>query len=145
MRGLRLYMMSKVIIVLLLQFGLPILAALGREAVRTEARSRRKRLLLGVASIVLCIIPLMAYGFIVGSSPHGAAVDWYIMLCLFSFGSVPIGVATATYFATSSIAEPLVGLVCRSDVVEPTPTIVITSTSGIRPGPTTGAERSHDR
>lgn len=110
-------MISKVTIVLMLQFGLPILAALVRETMRPEPRSWSKRLLLGLTSIVLSIIPLVFFGFIIGSAPHGAPVDWYIILCIASFGSVPVVVAAITFFSTSSFAEPLVGLIRHSNVV----------------------------
>lgn len=111
-------MMSKVTIVLVLQFGLPILAALILETMRPVPRSWSKRMLLGFASIVLSIIPLAFFGLIIGSAPHGAPVDWYIILCIASFGSVPVVVAAITYFATSSIIEPLIGMFRRSDVAE---------------------------
>lgn len=106
--------MSKVSIVLLLQFGLPFVLALSLELLRTHRRSVRMRLVLGVTAIFASLFPLAAYGFVTGHSPHGESVDWYILLCLASFGIVPFGVFAAVCFVTSAIVEPLTGLL-RSD------------------------------
>ena len=118
--GLHLRMFPTLTLVLLVQFGLPFAAALWRELARSQARSGWLRLSFGVASAVFLVIPASVYMFVTGSSPHGESVDWYLMLCLFSFGTVPLGVAAIVYFAISTFIEPLLSFVCRKPVVRKT-------------------------
>ena len=111
-------MLSKVTLILAVQFGLPFAAAICRELVRTHPRSGWRRLSLGVASVILIAIPWWVYMFVSGTSPFGNAesVDWYVIVFVFSFGLVPLFVAAVFYLVVSTFIEPLVSLACRKGI-----------------------------
>lgn len=85
---------------------------------RAKSRSGWQPLVFVVSSILLAAIPIAAYGFIAGPSIHGAKVDWYILLCFVSFGTVPFIVAGIVSLVTSTIFELLTGLVRHNEVVD---------------------------